>query len=349
MTTKTPIVAVLLAIFTLSASAAQFPITKSISVRGAETGRSYNLVAFDGLSLQVVNQGENETKIHLFDFDGKKRPGAFHISNRDLEVVLGRSFQHGLRTAAEGPQRPCATCGVSAPPSDETLEPGRLPALPAAQAVRGRCDMYDKFRSNGVPAAPLKQALFYYEQNRSKFGSNPRYISIADYSQHSARNRFYLLDMETGQTVATQVSHGGGDGAGDPNHDGYLDRCQHPNGSRRNMTRVGFFKTNGLYASKKGWPRIAGRANGMNMIGLSGPNARAMGDGVVMHEAHYNRSGATLGRSWGCPAFIPGKGGPIMRKITGGSLFYAYAPVCASDMRQVLSQVQGWENYCSTK
>jgi hypothetical protein len=342
MRNKSPL-RILLVVFLCSLSAqaeTHFGIQRRLRVIGAETGRSYTISGSDGYSLKVVEQGAHQTKIHLFDRAGKKRPGAFKIANSQLEAVLGTTIQAALAQAKDGPKIECQNCDLdkSNDRSDETTEP-----------VRAQCDLYDKFRSNGVPQAPLKQAMSFYFRNKTKFARNERYISIADYSQHSSRNRFYLLDMQTGQTIATQVSHGGGDGRGDPNHDGYLDRCTHPNGSRKNMTRAGFFRMSGFYKSSKDWPAVSGRNNGLRMEGLSTPNRNALSDAVVMHEAHYNRSGAVMGRSWGCPAFVPGKGASVMRKISGGSLFYSYTPACANDMRQVLEQVPGWQNYCSTK
>ena len=68
-----------------------------------------------------------------------------------------------------------------------------------------------------------------------------------------------------------------------------------------------------------------------------------------MHQADYNQDGkATMGRSYGCPAFVPDHGGPIMTKIQMGSLFYGFAPVCASEMAKVYAEIQGWEKFCKT-
>jgi hypothetical protein len=55
-----------------------------------------------------------------------------------------------------------------------------------------------------------------------------------------------------------------------------------------------------------------------------------------------------MGRSYGCPAFAPKKGAPLMAKMQGGSLFYAYAPVCSKEMKKVLDdpKVKSWKNSC---
>lgn len=193
----------------------------------------------------------------------------------------------------------------------------------------------DKFLQQGVPEKPLRKALSYFKKNKSKF-SNKNYISIADYSQNSKNKRFYMLDMRTGRVLKEQVSHGsgnsGGKKLGDPNHDGMLDRCTHSNGSRTNMTRPGFFKTANPYMSGQNFP-VVGRNNGssyngLRLKGLENRNKDALSRGVVMHEAYYNKEGAVMGRSYGCPAFIPGKAKNIFPRIKGGSLFYAHVPQC---------------------
>ncbi len=226
------------------------------------------------------------------------------------------------------------------------------------------CQHYARWLSEDVPREPLQQLLSFYADNRGRF-ENARYLSLADYSQRSTQERFYLLDLQTGVLERSHVSHGsgkqGGVKHGDPQHDAMLDACQHQ-GDRTNMTRVGFFETAGFYFSaghdektrkKKGktyWPDLQledeqARRNGLRLEGLSPSNSEARSRGVVMHEASYN-SNATMGRSFGCPAFRPGKGGPIMEKIAYGSLLYGYAPVCDELMALVLAQVQGWEGMC---
>lgn len=255
----------------------------------------------------------------------------------------------------------CATC-VETRQAD--------PAKPIVATGVGTCRYYKAWVEKGVPKDALKQALSYYDQNKSSF-KNQRYISIADYSQHSGKKRFYMLDMQTGSVSQENVSHGSGysksEGAnrGDSDHNGMIDRCSQRNGTRTNMTRVGFFRTSNFYFStkhdrkkkgRKGWPNLdvgAGSVNGMRLVGLSSTNSEALGAGVVMHEAYYNQDamGARppkMGRSYGCPAFLPGRGAPVMNKINGGSLFYGYTGnLCPNEMnRGPLAQVPGWRGMC---
>jgi hypothetical protein len=221
------------------------------------------------------------------------------------------------------------------------------------------CSLYKNFKEKGVPAEPLLQVLTYYKSSKSRFG-NDRYVTIADYSQNSRKKRFYMLNLMTGAVSQEKISHGSGNQngvrLGDKRHDGMLDRCTSSRKirPRENMTRPGFYKVEGYYTSKShigSWPNLVKgtKLNGMKLVGLSTTNDDALGRGVVMHEAKYNSVGnAVMGRSYGCPAFAPGKGAALMSKMRGGSLFYAYAPVCAGEMDQVLNdpKVKNWKNSC---
>jgi hypothetical protein len=221
----------------------------------------------------------------------------------------------------------------------------------------GLCVHFNNFIKEGVPVLALKQALTYYKNRKSDF-ENDQYISIADYSKNSTNKRFFLLNLQTGEVESEKVSHGSGlvDGKyyGDQDHSGNLEQCTHDDETRKNMTRPGFYKIEEPYISiihVSKWPAIdSTQNNGMRMVGLSKTNEDALGSGVVMHEAPYNNDGdAVMGRSFGCPAFVPGKGAPLMKKMRGGSLFYAYAPVCQDEMKTVLKdqEVKDWENICA--
>lgn len=220
------------------------------------------------------------------------------------------------------------------------------------------CAHYKDFLAAGVNKKALKQALFFYKQNKRRF-TKQRYISIADYSKNSRDKRFYILDMQTGRVQKENVSHGSGSSKygnpGDPNHDGMLDRCHrsgkstNPN-SRYAMTRGGFFETENFYHSshnEKGWPVVAGsNYNGLKLKGLSsGVNNEAESSGVVMHGAWYN-TGAVMGRSFGCPAFRPDRAKAVLDKIYGGSLYYSYVPQCQTEQGIVDNEVRGWEGMC---
>ncbi len=225
------------------------------------------------------------------------------------------------------------------------------------------CRHFRTFVRQGVPSDALKQALTFYKSHKKLFSSKAgrRYISIADYSQNSRRKRFYLLDLVTGKVKRYQVSHGNGKQRGryygDPNHDGMLDRCTSPTGSRQNMTRVGFFQTlrlgNSPNHGPNKWPTLAGSRrhplDHLKLKGLSpGVNDEAVRRHIYMHGANYNHGGV-MGRSFGCPAFNYNEASMVIPKLAGGTLYYSTTrnKVCKKEMRKVLRQVPGWKSMCN--
>jgi hypothetical protein len=230
-----------------------------------------------------------------------------------------------------------------------------------APSSGGICSAYRSFRAKGVPDAPLRQALYFLEKAKKNgtIQKDSRYVGLSDYSQNSRHKRFYLLDLEKGTVIQEKVSHGGGKNrrgvnVGDPDHDGMLNKCGTESGT--NLTRAGFFRVGDYYFKNKGrfgWPLLSRRPprNGVRLHGLSpGANDGAMRDGVVMHEARYNSddSRTPMGRSYGCPAFAPGKGAPLIKKLVDDeSLMYSYAPQCGEQMAPVMKQVEGWRSFCN--
>jgi hypothetical protein len=243
------------------------------------------------------------------------------------------------------------------PTSDKKEEPRKSQKLNLD--TEKLCSLYKGFVSKGVPREPLLQALAFFNSDQMRF-ENQRYISIGDYSQSSTNKRFYLLDLSNGEVSREKVSHGSGRNSkgqpeGDLDHDGMIDRCTNSNGDRKNMTRPGFYATGSLeysdHLAGSGSPNFfpGKKANKLVLYGLSTSNSDAEAAGVVMHEAQYNEGGdKVMGRSYGCPAFVPGRGGPIVQKILGGSLFYSYVPTCAKEMKRALSdvRVKNWEGLC---
>jgi L,D-transpeptidase catalytic domain len=218
------------------------------------------------------------------------------------------------------------------------------------------CEAYKKFRGK-VPDVPLRQLLYYLSQDpegnmpgRSVKGTN--IVEFADYSQPSENERYYQLDIDSGEVTKAKVSHGSGTCGAYGCSGGtrsMLTKC----GTSSHYTRSGFYKIESTYYSthgrSSGWPMLSGGSNGLRMRGLTPyVNWGSEGDGIVMHEAPYNtrQIGAPMGRSNGCVAFAPGCLRPLLNDISGGSLFYSYAPQCGDQMRKVEQQIRGWENFC---
>ncbi len=224
------------------------------------------------------------------------------------------------------------------------------------------CKDVKLFADKGV----TKQSLFDFKRYVAKNGLNTSVIAIADYSLSSTRKRFWLLDLDKKTVRAYKVSHGsgkiGGVAYGDPEHDGYLNKCRisserllkfnakkHRKHTQQNMTRPGFFRAGKLYVSSKhkekrkgrrlvrGWPNIEGKKNALRLHGLSeGVNHKAFAQGVVMHGAWYNQA-KVMGRSFGCPAFVPSDAPEILGLLAAKkAIFYSYVPQCSSDFANVL-------------
>jgi hypothetical protein len=310
------------------------------------------------LMLKYCSTKKNHSPCQLLTLQVQSLSERVCGGNRNLEEMISSQPILDLIRDVQGiPPRAIVVPEPKPPRAIIVEEPARPRVASDRPIDQGLCNLYQTFKSKGVPSTPLLQALTYYHNNRSRF-PNERYLSIADYSQNSSQKRFYLLDLTTGNVSAEKVSHGSGhrNGVkyGDRDHDGMIDSCRHSDNSRLNMTRPGFYKVSDFYESTRhrgDWPVLekGTRNNGMRLVGLSSTNDDALGKGVVMHEAPYNVGGnATMGRSYGCPAFVPGQGAPLMRKMQGGSLLYAYVPNCPQEMRQVLAdqKVRGWENSC---
>jgi len=204
---------------------------------------------------------------------------------------------------------------------------------------------YDHFASLGVPTRPLGHTFKYYANNGKKI-FNKRYVSIADYSQHSKNKRFYIMDLETGKLQREYVSHGSGRNriglpVADMFHSGKPRRCRHSRFAKRlglvphriwGTTRPGFIRVDGTYHSKKfayGNYKKTGAPNALLLTGLERSSSDVRRNAVVIHEAWYVKNKRRKqGRSLGCPSVAQGRMPHIIDKIKGGSLFYSYVPQC---------------------
>ena len=348
----------------------EFIINKSFEVSKVENGRLVShSVLNNTLNSMRVGILEEKNGMYIIRIEGSRNSSngtdTYYISKHWADIVfltdaaesassfLSESNNLGTFTNVTCPGRD--SIPGSDPESDfEPESSDSISESPSDSAVSngtGLCQHYSKFLESGVPEKALNQALFFYKNNTSEFSNE--WISIADYTENSREERFYMFNIETGEVRKHHVSHGSGNRngvkRGDENHDGNLGRCSY-NGSRENMTRPGFFKVDEPYVSsshRDSWPNLGGGYNGIRMDGLSGElNDHARGAGVVMHGANYN-TGATMGRSYGCPAFRPNEASDILNTIKGGSLYYSYVgDNCADDQEAVDDTVIGAEDIC---
>jgi hypothetical protein len=90
------------------------------------------------------------------------------------------------------------------------------------------------------------------------------------------------------------------------------------------QSSLGMFVAAETYVGKHGYSlRLDGLERGFN--------DRARERAIVVHGASYvseqfAREQGRLGRSWGCPALSPSSAGPLIDRIKGGGLVFAYYP-----------------------
>lgn len=172
---------------------------------------------------------------------------------------------------------------------------------------------YDYIDPNRViNTTALKNALLYFDQNKSKF-ANKNYVSVIDFSKKSTLARFHIIDMNTGSVWSIHTAHGKGS---DSNHDGYAEKFSNKSGS--NASSLGFYRAAETYSGNHGLS--------LRLDGLSSTNSNARARAVVIHGASYVKESSSIqGRSWGCPAVTMSYRDKVVKSLKGGSLIYAYA------------------------
>ena len=182
----------------------------------------------------------------------------------------------------------------------------------------GPIDNEDKYAyvdpKGWAPKIPLQKALAHYDRMKDDL-ENPDFLTIIDFSRHSGKKRFFLVDMRSGAVEAYKTSHGSG---GDSDHDGYIDEVSNISGSK--MSSVGLYMTAETYSGKHGYS--------LRLDGLSPTNSRARQRAIVVHGASYINEDSTSksGRSWGCPALDSSESSRLINFIKGGSLIFAWHP-----------------------
>ncbi|HWH23189.1 MAG TPA: murein L,D-transpeptidase catalytic domain family protein [Allosphingosinicella sp.] len=139
-------------------------------------------------------------------------------------------------------------------------------------------------------------------------------IGIADFSQASGEERFFLLHTASGQVTSFHVSHGRGS---DPYNSGFVHQFSDEPGSKASSS--GAYVTGDFYYGKYG--------RSMKLRGLEPTNMNAEARSIVIHSAPYaepevvDRFGK-LGRSEGCFAFSQASHREVMERLGPGRLLY---------------------------
>ncbi|MEO1222257.1 MAG: murein L,D-transpeptidase catalytic domain-containing protein [Pseudomonadota bacterium] len=182
-----------------------------------------------------------------------------------------------------------------------------LPVLPARLAAQPRA------------GTPRDRALFDVAKRELDRAGDAIWrrdiVGICDYGVHSARPRFYLVNLNREEVRSMHVSHGAGS---DPEHDGWLNHYSNVEGS--NATSKGAYVTWEWYQGKYG--------TSVRLGGLDPTNDAALRRYIVMHRAayaepsHLERWGR-MGRSNGCFAYGRADFREILMNLSGGRLLYA--------------------------
>jgi hypothetical protein len=147
--------------------------------------------------------------------------------------------------------------------------------------------------------------------------TNRTYIGIIDYTLHSSKRRFFIIDVRTKKITYHHTAHGTNSDDGNGNTVSFSNQ----DGSHK--TSLGFMRTGETYFGSHG--------RSLRTHGLSPTNSNNLSRYIVIHKAwyvtdsHINRYGRA-GRSWGCPAVDPAVYASIINRLSneGSAVIYAY-------------------------
>jgi hypothetical protein len=140
-------------------------------------------------------------------------------------------------------------------------------------------------------------------------------IGVVDFSKPSSEERFFVVDLMSGNVDAYRVAHGRGS---DPDHSGFVERFSNDFGSYASSN--GAYTTGDYYDGKYGLS--------LKVRGLDWSNYNAEPRAIVIHNAWYAEDDmiplhGKLGRSEGCFAMSRENQYKVMSRLAGGRMIYA--------------------------
>jgi hypothetical protein len=193
-----------------------------------------------------------------------------------------------------------------------------LPSVLLPQAVPGAAPNPLSPQSQ-FPAAPAGIDPTLFAKAKAALDSHkvwPRdTIGIVDFSRPSGDERFYVVDLMSGNVEAHRVAHGRGS---DPDHSGFVERFSNDFGSYASSN--GAYVTGDYYDGKY--------ATSMKVRGLDWSNYNAEPRAIVIPNAWYAEDNmlpihGKLGRSEGCFAMSRKSQYEVMKRLAGGRMIYA--------------------------
>lgn len=200
------------------------------------------------------------------------------------------------------------------------LQPIKKPHNPVVDLVTklgdgeaaGVITLYQAVLAQGVPTKVAQKAFEAYDAHSDKI-RNTGYISMIDFTKHSATRRFWMVNRETGKVDEWTVAHGAGS---DPDNDGYAQYFSNVPDSH--MSSLGSYLIQEKYLSQK-------FGDSLRLDGLDATNSNVRDRAIVLHPSKYVNDGANLqGRSWGCPAIPYDWIQTVISRAQDGSFMYAY-------------------------
>ena len=196
-------------------------------------------------------------------------------------------------------------------------------AAPDVTASRNANMTFARETFEGASLGSIESEVFNLALNaascavRSGKVSNPKTLTVIDYSRPSSQQRLWVIDLTTKELLYEElVAHGQGSGG--------ATATMFSNEPETHRTSLGLFKTDDTYVGKNGYSL---RLDGLD----EGINDRARERAIVMHGAPYVsdafvRANGRLGRSWGCPAIRSDIAKAMIDRVKGGGLVFAYYP-----------------------
>ncbi len=196
-------------------------------------------------------------------------------------------------------------------------------AEPAANAISSAPVTFARESFGGASLGTLASGVFDLALNAASCAvrtgqvSNPKTLTVIDYSRPSSQPRLWVVDLTTRELLYEElVAHG--QGSGGPT------ATMFSNEPETHRTSLGLFVTDDTYVGKNGYSL---RLNGLDM----GINDKARERAIVMHGAPYvsesmAKKVGRIGRSWGCPAVSPQVAKKLIDTLKDGSPIFAYYP-----------------------
>ena len=233
-----------------------------------------------------------------------------------FQAGVGVALLLGLATGCGG--TPTDGEDVAAAPSSLDISVFSLPPSGVAEraAIVGKYPALDP--TGIVPRGLLEDAIAFFDVNKP-YIPKQQYFVVVDFAPYSGKDRFFVVDLNTGAVEPHKVAHGDGT---DPNNDGYADVFSNTPGSH--MSSLGFYLTAEIYnGTHPHSMRVDGLSPDGSPNGMANTNVRDRL--IVVHEASYVSDANTSqqGRSNGCFALDPAIENAFVQKVQNGTLMYA--------------------------